>query len=61
MWGLFLFLIYINDLPNGIKLICKISADGTLFFFSKFKQKNSQGVGLRGGVYTSISLTGMLV
>ena len=31
-----LFLIYINDLPNGIESICKIFADDTLLF-SKVK------------------------
>ena len=34
-----LFLIYINDLPDGIKSICKIFADDTLLF-SKVKDKN---------------------
>ena len=30
--GLLLFLIYINDLLNGIKSICKIFADDTSLF-----------------------------
>ena len=34
--GHLLFLIYINDLPNGIESICKIFADDTLLF-SKVK------------------------
>ena len=34
--GLLLFLIYINDLPNGIESICKIFADNTSLF-SKVK------------------------
>ena len=34
-----LFLIYIYDLPDGIKLICKFFANDTSFF-SKFKNKS---------------------
>ena len=34
--GPLLFLIYINDLPNGIESICKIFADDT-FLFSEVK------------------------
>ena len=30
--GVLLFLIYINDIPEGIKSICKIFAVGTLLF-----------------------------
>ena len=30
--GSLLFLIYINDSPNGIESICKIFADDTLLF-----------------------------
>ena len=33
-----LFLIYINDLPNGIELICKIFADDKSLF-SKVKNE----------------------
>ena len=43
--GLFLFLIYINDLPDGIKSICKIFADDTSLF-SKVKDKNCSTVEL---------------
>ena len=43
--GPVLFLIYINDLPNGIKLICKIFADDTSLF-SKIKVKNCSTVEL---------------
>ena len=38
--GLLLFLIYINDLPNGIAFICNIFADDTSIF-SKVFDKNS--------------------
>ena len=34
----YLFLIYINDLPNGIELICKIFA-GDKSLFSKVKNE----------------------
>ena len=37
--GPILFLIYINDLPDGIKSICKIFADDTSLF-SKVKDKD---------------------
>ena len=30
--GQLLFLIYINDIPDGIKISCKIFADGTPLF-----------------------------
>ena len=43
--GPILFLIYINDLPNGIKSICKIFADDTPLF-SKIKDKNCSTVEL---------------
>ena len=36
VFGPLLFLIYTNDLPNGIKSICKIFADDTSLF-SKVK------------------------
>ena len=36
--GPLLFLIYINDLPNGIKSICKVFTDDTLLF-SKAKDE----------------------
>ena len=36
--GALLFLIYVNDLPNGIESICKIFADNTSLF-SKVKTK----------------------
>ena len=32
LFGPLLFLIYINDLPNGIESICKIFADDTSLF-----------------------------
>ena len=41
-----LFLIYINDLPDGIKSICKIFADVTSLF-SKVKDKNCSTVELK--------------
>ena len=44
--GPILFLIYINDLPDGIKLICKIFADYTLLF-SKVKDNNYSTVELK--------------
>ena len=37
--GVLLFLIYINDIPEGIKSICKIFAIDTLLF-SIIKQTN---------------------
>ena len=40
-----LFLIYINDLPDGIKSICKIFIDDTSLF-SKVKDKNCSTVEL---------------
>ena len=40
-----LFLIYINDLPDGIKSICKIFTDDTSLF-SKVKDKNCSTVEL---------------
>ena len=43
--GPMLFLTYINDLPDGIKSICKIFADDTALF-SKFKNKNCSTVEL---------------
>lgn len=35
-------MIYINDIPEGIKLICKIIADDTLLFSIVKKDKLSQ-------------------
>ena len=43
--GPILFLIYINDLPDEIKLICKIFADDTSLF-SKVKDKSCSAVEL---------------
>ena len=43
--GPILFLIYINDLPDGIKSICKIFADDTSLF-SEVKDKNCSTVEL---------------
>ena len=43
--GPILFLIYINDFPDGIKSICKIFADDTSLF-SKIKVKNCSTVEL---------------
>ena len=43
--GPILFLIYINDLPDGIKSVCKIFADDTSLF-SKVKDKNCSTVEL---------------
>ena len=40
MLELLLFLVYINDLPNGIESTCKIFADDTLLF-SKVKDETS--------------------
>ena len=37
-----LFLIYINDLPNGLKCICKIFADDTSIFSKVFDKDKSQ-------------------
>ena len=36
VFGPLLFLIYINDLPNGLTSICKISADDTSLFSKIF-------------------------
>ena len=43
--GPILFLIYINDLPDGIKSVCKIFVDDTSLF-SKVKDKNCSTVEL---------------
>ena len=40
--GVLLFLIYINDIPEGIKSICKIFAVGTLLFSINKTDKLSQ-------------------
>ena len=50
--GPILFLIYINDLPDGIKSICKIFADGTSLF-SKVKDKNCPTVELNNDIKTT--------
>ena len=36
--GPLLFLVYINDLPDGLTLICKIFADDTSLFSNVFKR-----------------------
>ena len=40
--SLLLFLVYINDLPNGITSICKIFADDTSLFSKVIDTRNSQ-------------------
>ena len=40
--GSFLFVIYINDLPDGIMSICKIFADDTSLFSKIIDTRNSQ-------------------
>ena len=40
--GHLLFLIYINDLPDGIMSICKIFADDTSLFLKTINTRNSQ-------------------
>ena len=40
--GLFLFLIYLNDLPNSLIYICKIFADDTSIFSKMFDKNSSQ-------------------
>ena len=42
--GPLLFLIYINDLLNGIESICKIFADDTLLFSVVNDDKQSQSI-----------------
>ena len=42
--GPLLFLIYINDLPNGIVSICKIFADDTSIFSKVFDKNLSQNI-----------------
>ena len=39
--GALLFLICINDLPDGSNSMCKILADNTFFWFSKVIGKNN--------------------
>ena len=40
--GLLLFLIYIDNLPNGLSSICKILADDTFIFSKVFDKDKSQ-------------------
>ena len=47
--GPILFLIYINDLPDGIKSFCKIFVDDTSLF-SKDKDKNCSTVELNNAL-----------
>ena len=47
--GPILFLIYINDLPDGIKLICKIFVDDTSLF-SKVIDNNYSTVELNNDI-----------
>ena len=54
--GPILFLIYINDLPDGIKSICKIFADDTSLF-SKIKDKNCSTVELNNDLKIISDLT----
>ena len=42
--GPLLFLIYINNLPNGIVSICKIFADDTSYFSKVFDKNSSQNM-----------------
>ena len=42
--GQLLFLIYINDLPNGLVIICKIFADDTSIFSKVFEKNSSQNI-----------------
>ena len=39
--GPFLFLIYINDLPDGINALCKIAADDTSLFSKVYNTHKS--------------------
>ena len=54
--GPILLLIYINDLPDGIKSICKIFADDTSLF-SKIKDKNCSTVELNNDLKIISDLT----
>ena len=42
--GLLLFLIYINDLPNGLVSIGNIFADDTSIFSQVFDKNSSQNI-----------------
>ena len=44
--GPLLFLIYINDLPNSLKSICKIFADDTSLF-SKIKDTDTTNIDIK--------------
>ena len=47
--GPLLFLIYINDLPNSLKSICKIFADDTSLF-SKIKDTDTTNIDINNGL-----------
>ena len=49
--GPLLFLIDINDLPDGLKSICKISADDTSLY-SKINDIETSDIGINNDVVT---------
>ena len=49
--GPLLFLIYTNDLPDGLKLICKISADDTSPF-SKIEDIDTSNIDIKNHLVT---------